>query len=112
MAEVFTSMPTGAEASIARDQLLQKISEDTNLPALGSSVSRVVQLASSDDEAVRNLAYFVLSDVALTQKILRLSNTVFYRTVYGTQVTTVSKAIFLLGFDTVKTSALAMRLVE
>jgi HD-like signal output (HDOD) protein len=112
MPEIFTSMPSSNDASLARDQLLQKISEDKNLPALGSSVSRVVQLASSDDEAVRNLAYFVLSDVALTQKILRLSNTVCYRSVYGRQVTTVSKAIFLLGFDTVKSSALAMRLVE
>lgn len=96
----------------ARDRLLQKISVEADLPALGSSVSRVVQMASSDDEAVRNLAHFILSDVALTQKILRLSNTVTYRTASGTPVTTVSKAIFLLGFDTVKTSALAMLLVD
>ncbi|MGZ3254961.1 MAG: HDOD domain-containing protein, partial [Burkholderiaceae bacterium] len=82
------------------------------LPALGSSVSRVVQMASSDDEAVRDLAHFVLSDVALTQKILRVSNTVSYRTTSSTAVTTISKAIFLLGFDTVKTVALAMLLVE
>jgi HD-like signal output (HDOD) protein len=109
---VFTSLPSSDEATEARDQLLRKISDDTNLPALGSSVSRVVQLASSDDEAVRNLAYFVLSDVALTQKILRLSNTVCYRTVSGTPVTTISKAIFLLGFDIVKTSALAILLVD
>src|SRR5476651_1882244 len=108
MPEVFVSMPSSDEMSIARDELLLKISDDANLPALGSSVSRVVQLASSDHEAVRNLAYFVLSDVALTQKILRLSNTVCYRTVSGAPVTTISKAIFLLGFDTIKTAALAM----
>jgi HD-like signal output (HDOD) protein len=95
-----------------RERLLQKISESADLPALGSSVSRVVQMASSDDKAVRNLANFILSDVALTQKILRMSNTVAYRTSSGMPVTTVSKAIFLLGFDTVKTSALAMLLVE
>ncbi|MBC7502625.1 MAG: HDOD domain-containing protein [Herminiimonas sp.] len=100
------------EALDARDRLLVKISSDHDLPTLGTSVSRVVQLASSDDEAVRNLAYFVLSDVALTQKILRLANTVHYRTASGASVTTISKAIFLLGFDTVKTSALAMMLVD
>lgn len=97
---------------VARDRLLEKISNDTDLPALGSSIARVVQLASSDAEAVRELAHFVLADVALTQKILRLSNTVCYRTAFGTPVTTISKAIFLLGFDTVKTSALAMLLVD
>lgn len=106
--------PAQAEesASTARDRLLQKISQETDLPALGSSVSRVVQMASSDDEAVRNLAHFILSDVALTQKILRIANTVFYRSASSTPVTTVSKAIFLLGFETVKTNALAMLLVD
>ena len=35
-----------------------------------------------------------------------------YRTASGVPVTTISRAIFLLGFDTVKTSALAMLLVD
>lgn len=96
----------------ARDRLLEKISGVTDLPALGSSVSRVVQMTSSDDEAVRDLAHFILSDVALTQKILRIANSVSYRTASGTPVTTISKAIFLLGFENVKTCALAMLLVE
>ena len=100
------------KALSARERLLEKISGETDLPALGGSVSRVVQIASSDDEAVRALAHFILSDVAMTQKILRVANTVFYRNASGTPVTTVSKAIFLLGFDTVKTSALAMLLVD
>jgi HD-like signal output (HDOD) protein len=96
----------------ARDRLLQKLSVAGDLPALGASVSRVVQLASSDDEAVRRLAHFILSDVALTQTILRISNTVAYRSYSGTPVTTVSKAILILGFNTIKTSALAMLLVD
>jgi HD-like signal output (HDOD) protein len=100
------------DATGARDRLLQKISAESDLPSLGSSISRVVEMASSGDEAVRNLAHFILSDVALTQKILRIANTVVYRTAAGTPVTTVSRAIFLLGFDTVKTCALAMLLVD
>lgn len=100
------------DAIAARNRLLQSIGEGTDLPALGSSVSRVVQMASSSDEAVRNLASFVLADAGLTQKILRVANTVVYRTYSGAPITTVSKAIFLLGFETVKTNALAMLLVE
>jgi HD-like signal output (HDOD) protein len=95
-----------------RDAILRKIASDPDLPALGSAVSQVVQLASSGEEAVRELAHFVLSDPALTQKILRLSNTVAYRNASGNPVTTISRAIFLLGFDAVKTGALAMLLVE
>ena len=95
-----------------RKRLQQKIQEDSALPALGSSVSQVVQIASSNHEAVHSLAHFILSDVALTQKILSMANTVGYRTASGAPVTTISKAIFLLGFDAVKTIALTMLLVE
>jgi len=107
----YVSVPSSDDASVARDRLLEKIADDSDLPALGGSIARVVQLASSNDEAVRNLARFVLSDVALTQKILRLANSASYRA-SSMPVTTISRAIFLLGFDTVKTSALAILLAD
>jgi HD-like signal output (HDOD) protein len=95
-----------------RAALMQKVCGDEDMFALGSSVAHVVQMASSDDHGTHDLAYYVLSDVALTQRILRLSNTVQYRTASGTAVTTISRAISLLGFDNVKTAALAMLLVD
>jgi HD-like signal output (HDOD) protein len=95
-----------------RAALLSKVCGDEDMFALGTSVARVVQMASSDDQGTHDLAYYVLSDVALTQRILRLSNTVQYRTASGTNVTTISRAISLLGFDNVKTTALAMLLVD
>lgn len=107
--------PTEQAARPARDvrsRLLAKASGEDELFALGSSVARVVQMATSDDQGTQDLAYYVLSDPALTQRILRLSNTVCYRTASGTQVTTVTRAISLLGFDNVKTAALAMLLVD
>lgn len=112
MPDTLPKFPHAGAGSVAQ-QFLQKIGADTDLPALGSAVARVVQLASSDNEAVHNLTYFVLSDVALTQKILRLANTSIYRSVTGGKpVTTISRAIFLLGFDIIKTTALALLLVE
>jgi HD-like signal output (HDOD) protein len=101
-----------APARDIKNRLLAKVSGDEEMFALGSSVARVVQMASSDDQGTHDLAYYVLSDAALTQRILRLSNTVSFRTKSGTQVTTVSRAISLLGFDNVKTAALAMMLVD
>lgn len=96
-----------------KEKLLEAINNDSDLPALGSSISRIVQLSSSGDESIRQLAYFVLSDVSLTQKILRLSNSVTFRTTSNTKViTSITRAIFLLGFNTVKTCALAMLLVD
>lgn len=91
---------------------MNKVCGDEDMFALGSSVAQVVQMASSDDQGTHDLAYYVLSDAALTQRILRLSNTAQYRTASGTNVTTISRAISLLGFDNVKTTALAMLLVD
>jgi HD-like signal output (HDOD) protein len=104
--------PTAADTRKVRASLLSKVCGDEEMFALGSSVAQVVQMASSDDQGTHDLAYYVLSDAALTQRILRLSNTAQYRTASGTNVTTISRAISLLGFDNVKTTALAMLLVD
>jgi HD-like signal output (HDOD) protein len=95
-----------------RAALLQKVCGDEDMFALGSAIARVVQMSTSEDQGTHDLAHYVLSDVALTQRILRLANTVRYRTAAGTAVTTVSRAISLLGFDNVRTVALAMLLVD
>lgn len=92
--------------------LLEKIREDIKLPSLGTSISKVIEIASSDENSVSELAHFILSDVALTQQILRVSNTVTYRTSLTTPVTTISRAIFLLGFETIKTNAITTLLVD
>jgi HD-like signal output (HDOD) protein len=106
-----SSTSPGGERKV-RESLLKKVCGDDDMFALGASVARVVQMASSEDQGTHDLAYYVLSDPALTQRILRLSNTAQYRTVSGTAVTTISRAISLLGFDNVKTTALAMLLVD
>lgn len=95
-----------------RAHLLQSFSKDGDLLSLGIAVAKVVELASSDDEGSQDLAYYVLADVALTQKILRIANTVHYRSAVHAPITTISRAIFVLGFDTVRTTALALLLVD
>lgn len=95
-----------------KDRLFEATTHDPDLPALGNSIARIIQLSSSDDQSIQQLAYFVLADVSLTQKILRLSNSVAYRTGSNKVNTNITKAIFLLGFNSVKTCALAMLLVD
>lgn len=96
----------------ARERLLAKIKEDKGLPTLGAAISKVVEITSSGEDSVAELAHFVLSDIGLTQKILRLANTIHYRATVSVPVTTISRAIFILGFNAVKTSATAMLLVD
>ena len=106
------SSSPGNETRKVRASLMSKVCGDDDMFALGSSMAQVVQMASSDDHGTHELAYYVLSDPALTQRILRLSNTAQFRTASGANVTTISRAISLMGFDNVKTTALAMLLVD
>ncbi len=101
-----------ADPQSIRDNLIEAVTSDPDLPALGSSIARIVQLSSSDDQSIQQLAYFVLSDVSLTQKILRLSNSITYRSASNKANTSITKAIFLLGFNSVQACALAMLLVD
>lgn len=95
-----------------RAALMRKLSGTERMFSLGGAIARVIGMGYSDDQGTADLAYYVVSDVALTQRILRLSNTVQYRTLSGTPVTTISRAISLLGFDNVRAAALAMLLVD
>ncbi len=95
-----------------KDQLIDMISNNPELPTLGASITSIVQISSSVDESIQELANLILSDVSLTQKILRISNSVTFRTSSSQVVTNVSKAIQMLGLDTVKACALAMILVK
>ena len=95
----------GADSpGFARDKLLQKIASAPNLTALARSVSQFVALAPSSDEAVRSMAHVVLSDGALKEKILRLANTLAYRTASDTQVTTISRELLMARAQDVTTN--------
>lgn len=96
----------------AKDRIIEMICNNPDLPTLGSSLSSIVQLSSSDDESTEQLANLILADVSLTQKIIRLSNSVTFRGSSNQIVTNISRAVQLLGLDTIKACASAMVLVE
>ncbi|PSJ18544.1 histidine kinase [Nitrosomonas supralitoralis] len=103
---------TKDDSKTIKDSLIEAVANDPNLPALGSSIARIVRLSSSDDQSIQQLTYYVLSDVSLTQKILRLSNSAAFKAITNKEISSINKAIYLLGFDSVKTSALAILLVD
>ena len=53
--------------------------EDNALPALGQSVASVSKMASGESDTVDQLAQAILSDVSLTQRLLRCANSPLYR---------------------------------
>lgn len=106
------SVDNKIEELSVKNRLLNFIGNNPDLPTLGNSIGSIVQLSSSDDQSTDQLANLILADVALTQKILRLANTVTFRGTSNQVVTSISRAVQLLGLDTVKGCALAMILVD
>lgn len=100
------------ESMSIKNQLIDMICKNPDLPTLGTSIASIVQISSSDDEPTRALVNLILADVSLTQRILRLSNSVIFRLSTSPVVTNITKSIQLLGLDTVKACALALMLVD
>lgn len=103
---------TDEESLSTKDKIIEMICHSPDLPTLGASISNIVQLSSAEDDSAEQLTSVILADVALTQKLLRLANSVTFRGASNQIVTNISRAIQLLGLDTIKSCALAMMLVD
>ena len=84
---------------------------DNEMPAFGTTVANVRQVTDDDRASAQRLAQVILQDAAMTTKVLKLANSVLYNPARQT-VSTISRAIVVLGFDTVAEMALGIRLVD
>jgi HD-like signal output (HDOD) protein len=101
----------GAEAPVL-DFLLRRMRHKSDFPALSDAVRRIQRLTQSEDESLASLSNEILKDVALTQKLLRLVNTAAYRHAGGGGISTVSRAVALIGFAGIRNLALSLVLLE
>jgi HD-like signal output (HDOD) protein len=91
--------------------LLRRMRQQTDFPAMSESIVRVQTLAGSETESVHGLTNEILKDVALTQKLLRLVNSAQYAQAGG-GISTVSRAVSLIGFAGIRNLALSLLLLE
>ncbi|MCZ8253444.1 MAG: HDOD domain-containing protein [Hylemonella sp.] len=92
------------------DFLLRRMRHKSDFPAMSGSIVRIQSISSSDRESVASLTNEILKDVALTNKLLRLVNTPQYTR--GGPISTVSRAVTLVGFNGIRTMALSLVLLE
>ena len=88
----------------------RRVSED-EMPIFGRTVQQVVSVAEDDEAPVAQLARVVLEDASMTARVLKLANTIFYNP-RGQGISTVSRALMLLGFNTVRTMCLSISLID
>jgi len=90
--------------------LLRRMRYKSDFPALSSTLGAVNRTAASDTERVAQLSGCILKDFALTNKLLKLVNSAHYKQ-FG-NISTVSRAVVIMGFDNVRNVAVTLMLFE
>jgi eukaryotic-like serine/threonine-protein kinase len=96
--------------SSAAERILTRMRVSGDFPAMANTVGQIGTLTSSEATSTSALAEAVLQDYGLAQKLLRLVNTAAYA--QRSQVTTISRAVLLLGFERVRSVATGLILFE
>jgi HD-like signal output (HDOD) protein len=104
--------PPGAGSSGTLEFLLRRMKHRSDFPAMSDSVARIQRVANSDNESLGSLSNEILKDVALTNKLLRMVNSASYRHAGGGTISTVSRAVALVGFAGIRNMALSLVLLE
>lgn len=95
--------------------LLRRIREQQGFPAMSASIASINQMISVEGLAATGastLAPEILKDLALTQKILRLVNSAQYSQYATERISTISRAIVILGVDVIRNLAVSLLLID
>lgn len=110
---------SGVQVAMASDGLsgtlaflLRRLRHKSDFPALSDSVARIQRVVDSENESLASLTSEILKDVALTNKLLRLVNTVHFTNAGGGGISTVSRAVALVGFSGIRNLALSLVLLD
>jgi serine/threonine protein kinase len=103
------SPPVGGKDALGF--LLRRIQQKSNFPALSQSISAINRISPDSDESIQTLSAVLLKDFSITNKLLRLVNSPTYGQFGGT-ISTISRSVMILGFDTVRNLAITLILFE
>ena len=80
------------------------------LPTLPSMLNNINQMILNPRTSAKEVAQVISSDPALTSKVLRVVNSSFYG--FPNRITTITHAIVILGFNTIKSIVLSSTIFD
>ena len=101
-------MATSEAARLAR--LRAQIINSKDLPTIPVLLGRIVAVVDADRSSMRDLVEVMQRDQALTGRVLRIANSGFFG--FGREVSTLARAVMVLGFNTVRSLALGIKVWE
>jgi HD-like signal output (HDOD) protein len=92
--------------------LLERMNEGGDFPALSHTISELNKAVDNETSHSSVLTEIILRDVSLTNKLLRLVNAAHYGSFGGQPISTISRAVVILGLDAVRDAAVSLLLFE
>ncbi|HEY9197790.1 MAG TPA: HDOD domain-containing protein [Gammaproteobacteria bacterium] len=84
---------------------------DKGMPVFAKTVKDIGGVAADRESSAAELSRVILQDAAMTARLLRVANSPIY-SLPGRSISTVSRAVVLLGFDTVRSLCLSIAIIE
>ncbi|RPI40955.1 MAG: serine/threonine protein kinase, partial [Betaproteobacteria bacterium] len=100
-----------ADAGGAVEFLLARMRRNSSFPALSGTISAINRVTSGPEQNIQALSEVLLKDFALTNKLLKLVNSTGYGQFGGT-ISTISRAVLIIGFDAVRDLAITLVLFD
>ena len=91
--------------------LLRRMRHKKDFPAFSQTISILNRASSSDTESLSTVSNAILRDYSLTNKMLRLVNSAYYNR-GGGKISTISRAVVMMGINPVRNIASALMLFE
>jgi eukaryotic-like serine/threonine-protein kinase len=90
---------------ITAEQLLDRMSKQSDFPAVFQHINEInMKTSPSSNTSANELASIILKDYSLTSKLLKVVNSAMYCQFSG-QISTISRAVVILGFEQVRITA-------
>lgn len=93
-------------------RLMQSIDARPDFASLKTSMAHLQRVAHAENSHVRALESLIHNDPGMLNKLLRLSNAAYYRTAGGGEITSMARAVSLLGFEKIAMLASSLTLFE
>jgi putative nucleotidyltransferase with HDIG domain len=81
-----------------------------DIPTISTSLAEILRVTSSEKSSVKDLSRIIYSDQAIATKIIKMANSSYYG--FTEQVRDIDRAIVILGFDEIRSVAIAMSVFD
>jgi HD-like signal output (HDOD) protein len=92
------------------DHWVNRLSKQ-DMPIFARTAEHVTNVVARDISSVAELSRGILQDASMTARLLRMANSAYYNP-HSHSINTITRAVMVLGFETVRSMCLSFTLIE